>query len=86
MEQAVVHEVLRVLHTQILVILVVELDLAHGCLNIGDQVHQMPLFKTSLIFHVRSDALNWRKIAQVTVSCKSGGKSSLRAVKKLRIW
>ena len=80
MEQAVVHEVLRVLHAQILVILIVELDLAHGCLDIGDQVHQMPLFKTSLIFHVCSDALNGCEIAQVTVSCKSGGKSPLRPV------
>ena len=39
MEQAVVHEVLCVLHPQILVIFIVELNLAHGGLNVGNQVH-----------------------------------------------
>ena len=39
MEQAVVHEILSILHAQILVILVIELDLAHGGLDVGDEVH-----------------------------------------------
>ena len=39
MEEAMVHEILRILHAQVLVILIVELDLTHRSLNVSNQVH-----------------------------------------------
>ena len=77
MEQAVVKEVLGVLHAQVGIVLIVQLDLAHRCLDVGDQVHKMALFQPGLVFHICANALHWSKVAQITVLSESGGKSAL---------
>ena len=84
MEQTVIEEVLGALHTTSVVILgIVELDLALGCFDVGYQVHQMSLLKPCLILHVGANALNWREVAQISILGESGGKSALRPIEEL---
>ena len=79
-----VQEVLGALDSSSVVILgIIELNLALRCLDVGYKVHQMPLLKPGLILHVGANALHWREVAQITVLGKSGGKSALRPIEEL---
>jgi len=61
------------------------LDRVFCCLEVGNQVRQVPSLETLRVVHVDSDSLYGRKIAQVSELGKSCRKSPLCAIKQLRI-
>ena len=85
-EQAVIKEVLSALHALYIVTAdIIELDLTHGCLDVSDEVHEVPLLQAGLVLHVGANSLNWGEVAQVAILSESGGKSALRAIEELRV-
>ena len=45
----------------------------------------MALLQSCLVLHEIADSLNWCEVAQITLLCESGGKSTLIPIKQLRV-